>query len=71
MIVAAADAELFVAPVANELADRARLPKVEGSAGNAAALADRDQCRIDRCVTVGEQPEPMTEHVAFAGEVEE
>ena len=71
VIVAASDAQLLVAPVADALADRARLPEVEGRRRDVAALAGRNQRRIDWRVAFSEQRESMTEHVARAREIEE
>ncbi len=59
VIVAPTETQLLITPVVNELADDTRLPKVEGGPCDFAALAGRNQRRIDRRVRVGMQREPM------------
>ena len=56
----------LVATVAHSRADRHRFAKIERSAGHVAALAGRDQSRIDRCVRIRQQCQSMREDVLLA-----
>ena len=60
VIVAATETQLLVTPVVNALADRMRAcRKSNARARDCAALAGRNQRRIDRRVRVGEHRQPM------------